>query len=191
MITGETTVQIQVADYLTLQYPSIIFHSDFGSGVKLNKIQAALQKRLNGGRKSYPDMFIAEPIYVYSDDKTPLFQSYKKRWGGDLENDDFYDTEWLELYALHYMHPLSGLYLELKKDGTKLIRDKDARKILKGETKLRKQGDWWDLHTEEQALMLEQLRQRGYCAEFAVGFDEAKKIIDEYLKGYKNEKVEF
>lgn len=84
-----------------------------------------------------------------------------------------------------------GLYLELKKDGTKLIRDKDARKILKGELKLRKKGDWWDLHTEEQALMLEQLRQRGYRAEFAVGFDEAKRIIDEYLKGYKNEKIEF
>lgn len=168
MITGETTVQIQVADYLTLQYPSIIFHSDFGSGVKLNKIQAALQKRLNGGRKSYPDMFIAQAV-----EARPIFD--KVYWNNITRDWDCF----------------FGLYLELKKNGTKLIRDKDARKILKGETKLRKKGDWWDLHTEEQALMLEELRQRGYCAEFAVGFDEAKKIIDEYLKGYKNEKVEF
>jgi hypothetical protein len=27
----------------------------------------------------------------------------------------------------------------------------------------------------------EKLDKRGYCACFAVGFDEAKKIIDEYL----------
>lgn len=33
----------------------------------------------------------------------------------------------------------------------------------------------------EQYDMLEQLRQRGYMAEFACGFDEAKEIIDEYL----------
>lgn len=163
MITGETTVQIQVADYLVQQYPNILFHSDFGSGAKLNKIQTALQKRLNGGRKSYPDMFIAQPTKHWVEDK-----------GGGC-----------------HIQQAHGLYIELKKDGTKLIRDKDARKILKGESKLRKKGDWWDLHTEEQALMLEELRQRGYCAEFAVGFDEAKKIIDEYLKGYKNEKVEF
>lgn len=155
MITGETTVQIQVADYLVRQYSNILFHSDFGSGVKLNKIQSTLQKRLNGGRKSYPDMFIAQPA---------------KHWVEDGDG------------GCH-IQQAHGLYLELKKDGTKLVRDKDARKILKGDFKLRKKGDWWDLHTEEQALMLEQLRQRGYCAEFAVGFDEAKKIIDEYLGG--------
>lgn len=158
MIGKETSIQLKVADYLALQYPTIIFHSDFGSGVKLNKVQAALQKRLNGGRKSYPDIFIAQPLKVGYD---------------------------------YCITRYSGLYLELKKDGTKLVRDKDARKILKGEFKLRKKGDWWDQHTEEQALMLEQLRQRGYCAEFAVGFDEAKRIIDSYLKGHKNEKIEF
>lgn len=35
----------------------------------------------------------------------------------------------------------------------------------------------------EQANCLHDLRQRGYCAEFAIGFDEAKIIIDEYLGG--------
>ena len=39
--------------------------------------------------------------------------------------------------------------------------------------------------------MLEQLRQRGYVAEFACGFDEAKKIIDEYLGEPDKEEVEF
>ena len=75
-----------------------------------------------------------------------------------------------------------GLYLEIKKDGTKLKRDKDAKKPLKGEIKIRKKGDWWDKHVEEQAEMLERLRQAGYKAEFGVGFDECKQIIDEYLR---------
>jgi hypothetical protein len=37
-------------------------------------------------------------------------------------------------------------------------------------------------HIREQAEMLERLRQRGYAAHFAIGFDQARKIIDEYLK---------
>lgn len=175
MISKETTIQMQVADYLALQYPDIIFHSDFGSGVKLNEVQSALQKRLNGGRKSYPDMFIAQPM-AYAHGAIPML--YRK-----------YNLNSMFWVRGDYVGAC-GLYLELKKDGTKLIRDKDARKILKGETKLRKRGDWWDLHTEEQALMLEKLRNRGYCAEFAVGFDEAKKIINEYL-GKPERHVEF
>jgi hypothetical protein len=54
-----------------------------------------------------------------------------------------------------------GLYIEIKKDGTKLKRDKDAKKILKGDTKIRKKGDWFDKHIEEQAEILEKLRERG------------------------------
>lgn len=59
-----------------------------------------------------------------------------------------------------------GLYIELKKEGTRLKK---------------KNGDWANKHIAEQADVLGRLRMRGYCAEFAVGFDEAKKIIDEYL----------
>lgn len=57
----EADLQIMVADYLRLQYPDVLFHSDFGSGIKLTIGQAAKQKRQNGGRRSWPDMFIAEP----------------------------------------------------------------------------------------------------------------------------------
>lgn len=39
-----------------------------------------------------------------------------------------------------------------------------------------------DKHLEEQAEMLEKLRARGYRAEFGVGFEGCKKIIDEYLR---------
>lgn len=127
----ELELQAQVADYIRLEYPSALFHSDFGSGIKLTMGQAIRQKRLNGGRRSWPDMFIAEP-------------------GGDNDGDIYY-----------------GLFIELKKAGTRIYR-KDGRLVS-------------DAHIREQFDMLEQLRQRGYMAEFACGFDEAKKIIDEYL----------
>jgi hypothetical protein len=38
----------------------VIFHSDFGSGIKLTPGQAARQKHLQSGR-GWPDMLIAEP----------------------------------------------------------------------------------------------------------------------------------
>lgn len=125
----ELELQAQVADYLRLQYPDVLFHSDFGSGIKLTKGQAVKQKRLQGGRRAWPDMFIAEPKSV-----------------GEL----YYD----------------GLFIELKREGTRLVK---------------KNGEPASEHIREQAETLRDLRQRGYVAGFACGFDEAKKIIDGYL----------
>lgn len=65
-------------------------------------------------------------------------------------------------WGLHF-----GLYVEIKKDGEKLNK---------------KDGSWRTPHIAEQAGMLENLRARGYRAEFGVGFDECKQIIDEYLR---------
>lgn len=65
-------------------------------------------------------------------------------------------------WGLHF-----GLYVEIKKDGEKLNK---------------KDGSWRTPHIAEQAGMLEKLRARGYRAEFGVGFDECKQIIDEYLR---------
>ena len=59
-----------------------------------------------------------------------------------------------------------GLYIEIKKDGEKLTK---------------KDGSWRTPHIAEQAEMLERLRQAGYKAEFGIGFEGCKKIIDEYL----------
>ena len=60
-----------------------------------------------------------------------------------------------------------GAYIELKKAGTRIFK-KDGTLVA-------------DEHIREQFDVLEQLRKRGYMAEFACGFDEAKKIIDGYL----------
>ena len=104
---SEAELQANIALYLKTNYPGVLFHSDFGSGIKLQPWQARAQKIQNGGRRAWPDMFIAEP-----------------------------------------------------------------RTLKIGETKF-----------EEQAKVLETLRQKGYRAEFAVGIFEATDLIDEYLGG--------
>ena len=67
-----------------------------------------------------------------------------------------------------------GLFLELKKEGTPLLKKRlvDAYGY----------PCWASDHIKEQNEMIETLRERGYKAEFAIGFSEAQKIIDEYLK---------
>ena len=70
-------------------------------------------------------------------------------------------------YSLVETKTLGGLYLEIKKDGEKLTK---------------KDGSWRTPHIAEQAEALEKLRAKGYRAEFGVGFDRCKKIIDEYLR---------
>lgn len=125
----ESELQVAVADYLRLRYPDVLFHSDYGSGLKLTKGQAMKQYRQNGGRRGWPDMFIAEPS-----------------------------------------KNCNGLMIELKKAGTRLKK---------------KDGTWASSHLEEQNEVLNKLQRKGYAAYFAVGFEEAKQIIDDYLGGEK------
>jgi hypothetical protein len=61
-----------------------------------------------------------------------------------------------------------GLFLELKKEGTRLYK---------------KNGQPADSHIADQLDCLLELRMRGYCVAFAVGFDNAKELIDSYLNG--------
>ncbi len=63
-----------------------------------------------------------------------------------------------------------GLFIELKRTGTKLML-KDGITLVADE------------HIREQSVILSRLRSEGYEAVFAVGFEEATKIIDNYLKG--------
>lgn len=60
----------------------------------------------------------------------------------------------------------AGLFLELKKSGTRIKK---------------RNGEWASEHIAEQAVVLNKLRQQGYAAEFAVGFDNATELIDNYL----------
>ena len=71
----------------------------------------------------------------------------------------------------------NGMFLELKADGVKLYK-KDGT--------LRK-----NKHIEEQAEMLEKLRNGNYYAEFAIGYKDAIEQIHEYLGKPRPKKVEF
>lgn len=131
---AEADLQRAIAKYIRMKYPAALFHSDFGSGIKLQLWQAVAQKAQNGGRRAWPDMFIAEPV------------------------PRCVDGSWNYEY--------NGLFMELKREGTRLKK---------------KNGEWSNQHIAEQADMLEKLEFRGYKAIFAVGYEEAKRIVDEYL----------
>lgn len=60
----------------------------------------------------------------------------------------------------------SAVFIELKILGSRL------RKM---------NGDWASDHIREQAEMMAKLGARGYECRFAIGFDQAKEIIDHYM----------
>jgi hypothetical protein len=73
---------------------------------------------------------------------------------------------WPDIFIAEPRHGSHGLFIELKRDGTRLKN---------------KKGLYATAHLEEQATMLGRLGDLGYFAEFAVGFDQCKGIIDNYL----------
>jgi len=60
-----------------------------------------------------------------------------------------------------------GLFVELKKEGEVLYK---------------RNGAAVTEHVREQIICMYLLRTKGYCAGFAIGFNEAKTVIDDYLK---------
>jgi hypothetical protein len=57
----EEAVQKQVCSYLRKHHPTIIFRSDYASGLKLTKNQAAKHKSLQSSR-GFPDLFVYYPV---------------------------------------------------------------------------------------------------------------------------------
>ena len=80
---------------------------------------------------------------------------------------------WPDLFIYHKSASgkWNGLALELKRDGETVYLKNGARKGMLTT----------DAHIQEQAAMLQRLRQQGYYADFAVGYDAAVKIIDQYF----------
>lgn len=60
-----------------------------------------------------------------------------------------------------------GLMIELKKTGEKIVK---------------KDGTYKTDHLKEQAEVLSKLQAQGYYAVFAIGFEQAKNIICQYMK---------
>lgn len=74
-----------------------------------------------------------------------------------------------DLFIAEPVKGYSGLYLEIKVENTRIFK-RDGKLVA-------------DEHIREQYDMLEQLRKRGYAAEFACGYDEAIRLINGYMKG--------
>ena len=94
---SEHNLYEQIARYLQLQYPDVIYRFDLAADLKLTPGQAAKHKRLHQER-GYPDLFIAKPKEI----------KVKTALGGG--------------YNLVEAKPLGGLYLEIKKEGEKLTK---------------------------------------------------------------------
>jgi hypothetical protein len=125
----EENLQKMVCRYLRIQYPNVIFRSDYASGLHLTPYQAKTHASMQSGR-AFPDLFIFEPSRGFN-----------------------------------------GMALELKKEGTTIILKTGARK---GKVSS-------NPHIQEQALMINNLRHKGYYADFGVGMDDCLKKIDWYF----------
>ena len=125
-----------IAIYLRLQYPNVIFHFDL-AGLNLSRAQSGMMKAIQGGR-GWPDLFIAEPRLVFgATDDLPFGTNY------------------------------NGLFIEVKAEDIRLRKNN---------------GDPATPHINEQMDCLQDLFNRGYFTVFACGFDEAKELIDSYMR---------
>lgn len=79
-----------------------------------------------------------------------------------------------DLQILEPIGKWNGCFLELKKAGTKILR-KDGLLVA-------------DEHIREQADYIIELRRRGYWADFAIGLEQAKSLVEAYMKGRASEK---
>ncbi|MBS4040368.1 MAG: hypothetical protein KGZ81_07175 [Flavobacteriales bacterium] len=90
-------------------------------------------------------------------------------------------------------HGYHGLRIELKKEGTviykrngELRKQPYTRKYKSGGKIFIKKGD----HLADQAAMLERYNKEGYLARFAIGYENAIKLIDGYF-GTLNQEFAF
>jgi len=115
---------MQLAEYMRLQYPQVLFRSDLG-GVRLSPGLRMRMARLQSGR-SWPDFFVAYPSHGYH-----------------------------------------GLFIEIKKPNTKIYTNKMQLVA--------------NPHIRAQYAMLQHLFTLGYQAQFGVGFERCKVLVDGYL----------
>ena len=63
-IKHEESLQLQVCQYISLQYPHVIYRSDYASGLHLTMHQASIHKSLQSGR-AWVDLFVYKPSRGY------------------------------------------------------------------------------------------------------------------------------
>ena len=119
-------------------------------------------------RKNYPDVLF----------RTDFSSGMKMTPGQAAKHKKFQKSRaWPDLFIAESNILASGLFLELKAEGTKIYKRN-------GEIRQNK-------HLIEQDKMLEELSKKGYRARFVIGYDQAIFEIQQYLGKPKPKKVEF
>lgn len=137
------------------------------SGTKKNKVEERLQLRVcNYLKQNYPDVIffcdVASGLHL------PIWIGAlhsKMRSSKGLPDLFIAKRKW-EDFSMIPTIEYSGLFIEIKKEGLRLKNG----------------GLPKDKHISEQCVIIQRLKEKGYKAEFGVGFEECKKLIDDYLK---------
>jgi hypothetical protein len=150
----EEKLQIAVCAYLRKAYPDVIWFCDVASGLKLPIWLGSLHSKMRSSR-GLPDLFIAHACV----DNETIDPEMKCLPSGCI------------LFEKGSVRPkiYSGLFIELKASSADPVILKSGK--LSG-----------NKHIQEQNAIHERLRSQGYRAQFCQGFEETKKVIDEYLQ---------
>lgn len=132
---------------------------------KTPKIKAATEKQLHSSIADWINLQF--PNVIFLSDPSGMRLSMGLRLEAKRKRCARYKIPDLIILHPNKQIGLNGLCLELKKQGEKIYK---------------RDGSWINEHVEEQAKTLARLKEIGYAACFAIGFDEAVEIIQDYLK---------
>lgn len=137
---------------------------------KIKKVELDIQKRIcRHIKKTYPHVIFHSDFGANLD-----MTEYQAKANKALQSEDKFPD--LTIFAPgrinpHTGRPYIGLALELKKEGTPVIL-----KIGKDKGRLTK-----DEHIRAQARTLRKLNDQGWYANFGIGYEQSKKIVDWYF----------
>ena len=83
---------------------------------------------------------------------------------------------WPDFFIATPRRGYNGLFVEIKKAGERIF-------------KVRTPDEYASEHIEDQAKMLQRLRNEGYYAQFAVGYQETIKLIEWYLSNSNKKEI--
>jgi hypothetical protein len=151
--------------------PAIISVRNFKKGkgkVKEDKLQEQISSYMR--RKYSSVVFTSEQSGLYSSGYE-LARKLKATRSGHVHLDMFFS----EARGGYF-----GMYLELKKEGEHIYR-LDGGFVKQTEKKIVMGAKIEFDHLEEQRNSIDLLRSKGYLCFFAIGLDNAMRIIDDYM----------
>lgn len=146
-------------------------------GRKIKKHEERLQKQFASYvRRQYPDLvFTSEVSGLWSGEGGGGYALASKLKAERSRH------KHLDMFFSEARGGWFGLYIELKDEGKEVYRKDGGFIRQKGTRRVGKVDVEFD-HLEEQRGAMDNLRKKGYLCFFGIGFDNCKKIIDDYMK---------